>query len=124
MTNRPTSLRFGGRLPVPVVPTTILLLLMSRWNRDRALRTLMHLRETGMPRSGCLVDMGSDMHAGGGFEVGLLQGGMVAFGHLAERVPGGDGAEGALHVGVDDLEAVDVGGVDPAETAKEKKEGG
>ncbi|KAI7372278.1 hypothetical protein KC336_g20687, partial [Hortaea werneckii] len=65
MTNRPTSLRFGGRLAVPVLPTTILLLLMSRRNRDRALRTLMHLCETGMPRPGRLMDMGGDMHAGG-----------------------------------------------------------
>lgn len=121
MTSSPTCLRIGWRLPI--LPTILLLLLMSRRNRDRTLRALMHLGQTGMPRPGRLVDMGSDMHAGGGLEVGV-QGGMVAFGHLAERVPGGDGAEGALHVGVDDLEAVDVGGVDPAETAKEKKEGG
>lgn len=117
MTSGPTSLRIGRGLPI--LPT-ILLLLMSRRDGDRALRTLMHLRETRMPRPGGLVDMGSDVHAGGGFEVGM-QSGMVAFGHLAEGVPGGDGAEGALHVRVDDLQAVDVGGVDPAETTKKEE---
>ncbi|KAI7151644.1 hypothetical protein KC352_g28309, partial [Hortaea werneckii] len=118
MTTGATSLRIGRGLPI--LPT-ILLLLMSRRNGDRALRALMHLRETRMPSPSRLVDMGSDVHAGGGFEVGV-QGGMVAFGHLAESVPGGDGAEGALHVRVDDLQAVDVGGVDPAETAKKEEE--
>ena len=86
MTSSPTCLRIGWRLPI--LPT-ILLLLMSRRNGDRALRALMHLGQTGMPRAGRLVDVGSDMHARGGFEVGV-QGGMVAFGHLAESVPGGD----------------------------------
>lgn len=37
--------------------------------------------------------------------------------HLLENVPVGDGAEGALHVRVHDLKAVDVRGVDPAESA-------
>lgn len=118
MTSSPTSLRIGRGLPI--LPT--ILLLMSRRNRDRTLRALMHLRQTGMPSPGGLMDMGSDVHAGGGFEVGM-QGGMVAFGHLAESVPGGDGAEGAFHVSVDDLEAVDVRGVHPAETTEKKEKG-
>ena len=38
------------------------------------------------------------------------------FRHLLESVPGGEPAQAALHVGVDDLQTVDVGGVDPTES--------
>jgi hypothetical protein len=40
-------------------------------------------------------------------------------GHLLKGIPGRDSAQSALHVRVDDLEAVDIGRVDPAETITE-----
>ena len=43
----------------------------------------------------------------------------IALCHLLEGIPGCDGTESALHVRVDDLQAVDVGGVYPAETANQ-----
>ena len=36
--------------------------------------------------------------------------------HLLKSVPAGDGAQGALHMGINDLKCVDVGCVDPAES--------
>lgn len=43
---------------------------------------------------------------------------VLAGSRLLESVPIGDGAERALHMGVNDLKAVDVGGIDPTESAK------
>jgi hypothetical protein len=49
---------------------------------------------------------------------GVSNGGhdILSSGHLLESLPARDGAEGTAHVDVDDLQAVDVGGVDPAES--------
>lgn len=41
---------------------------------------------------------------------------VLAGGHLLEGIPSRNGAKGALHMGINDLKGVDVGGVDPAET--------
>ena len=41
-----------------------------------------------------------------------------SFGHFLEGVPGRDGAKSAFHVGGDNLEAVNVGGVHPAKSGE------
>ena len=78
--------------------------------------TVMRRRQRGpVAHRGRLPDVRRDVHVRRGLEIGLFRVAMVALGHFLERVPGRDGAEGTLHVRVDDLQAVDVGGVDPAE---------
>ena len=77
---------------------------------------VMRRRQRGpVAHRGSLPDVRRDVHVRRSLEVGLFRVAMVALGHFLEGVPGRDGAEGALHVRVDDLQAVDVGGVDPAE---------
>lgn len=55
-----------------------------------------------------------------GFGLGIQQwlGVVLAVCHLLEGVPGGDGAQRTLHMCVNNLKAVDVGCVDPAEAIK------
>lgn len=72
-----------------------------------------------MPSLSGLMNMRRDVDASGGLEV-VVNGVRVAFGHLFEGVPAGDSAEGALHVRVDNLKAVDIGRIYPAESGEFK----